>query len=315
MQGQESAGPGGWPALKRQCAPVLHCSRAPGCVCCSHRPAVSPVTSRRPLAASNAAGQDRHAAHPAVHPQPGTAQGGWFGWWRRHAWLLLTTTTARMRWSCAHQLHPLRKGALRSGTAVLAVLDRRSTKRVWTTPASGEGAVRCLTQPVLVCETCAFACTVCICMYSLLPSCLPTWGHRKGLQAPSERQVGDAPHHAAGGSGRATSAGCLVPAGPPIGLQATRLTPARCPPSPHLPQCRKQLKGHINSLRDAHVALELYPMVAPGEAFEVQPFWRAVSTAPIGVACRRCGQGGGREVQALATGHAHSTACMLLQCL
>lgn len=42
--------------------------------------------------------------------------------------------------------------------------------------------------------------------------------------------------------------------------------------------CRRQLKGHINSLREAHVALELYPMVAPGEAFEVQPFWRPVSS-------------------------------------
>lgn len=55
-------------------------------------------------------------------------------------------------------------------------------------------------------------------------------------------------------------------------------------------------------------------MVAPGEAFEVQPFWRAVSKSgsatPIGVVCRHCGQGGGREVQVLATGHADSTVCM-----
>ena len=51
---------------------------------------------------------------------------------------------------------------------------------------------------------------------------------------------------------------------------------------PHsTPHRRKQLKGHINSLRDARSALELYPMVPPGQPFPLEPFWRAVRAGSL----------------------------------
>lgn len=66
----------------------------------------------------------------------------------------------------------------------------------------------------------------------------------------------------------AASAKPLLPA-------PARLPPPSPPPPP--PLSRRSLKGRINALRGARAALELYPMTAPGEEFDLAPFWRTVS--------------------------------------